>query len=796
MKKKQNFIYIYLLLLPIIDVITSLMTRFGDFRLSLGMVVKGLTLLFSVLYIVIWSKSKWRKKSILYLFILFAYFIIYILCKSEIWLTGNYLNEIMNSFKYFYFIVMLLGVINIFDDYKIDNDFIKRVFLIFSIMYTILLLVPAITNTAFSSYNTDLIGGDNGWFYAANETGAITVLLLLGTTYLLNNKKKWSILCFIPILLSISLIGTKVSYMGMILAVITIIIFNLLINKKEGIISSLLLLLVLIGVCNYSPAMSNLEEHNQRIEDEKKSEIVIPKKLDNYIHNEALARLVKLGLNGREEFFLNNVDIYAETSIEDKLFGLGWSNCDSEETCDYYNKMIEIDYLDVYFRYGIVGFIIYFIPIIYTFIIFFKSKKELQSYYYFIFLLIGLLVSSIAGHVLSAPAVSIYLVLIIYMLNNSYSFKINEKEVTILALHLGHGGVEKYISSLSLMLEDNYDINIISTYKLSKEPVYHFSDKVKITYLIAGGPNKEAFKNAIKEKNILNIIKEGLKSIKILYLRRKRNIKAIKNIHSKYIITTRIFHNNLVSEYANNNIIKIATEHNYHDNNKKYYHKVINSIRNFDYFVLVSKPLLEFYKDKVNAKCVYIPNTIDYLPKEETKLKEDVLISVGRLEKEKGFDDLIDVIKLVKEKKNNIKLYLIGDGSLKKDLNNKIKENNLDNNIIMTGYGDRELIAKYMSKSKLYVMTSHTESFGIVLIEAMSYKVPCIAFDCANGARELLKNNVGILIKDRDKQKMANEIIRLLNDNVKLKTYSQKGYDKCQEFLVDNVKNDWLKIIK
>ena len=101
-----------------------------------------------------------------------------------------------------------------------------------------------------------------------------------------------------------------------------------------------------------------------------------------------------------------------------------------------------------------------------------------------------------------------------------------------------------------------------------------------------------------------------------------------------------------------------------------------------------------------------------------------------------------------------------------------------------------------MKKSKLYVMTSHSESFGIVLIEAMSYKVPCIAFDSANGAVELLKNNTGILIKNRNKEKMADEIIKLLDNKEELKKYSDKGYNECKKYLIDNVKKEWLSILQ
>ena len=374
--------------------------------------------------------------------------------------------------------------------------------------------------------------------------------------------------------------------------------------------------------------------------------------------------------------------------------------------------------------------------------------------------------------------------------------KLKENEITILALHLGYGGVEKYISSLCKMLEKHYKINIISTYKLSDKPAFNFSDNINISYLIDDKPNKEEFKLAIKNKNIKDIFKEGLKSIKILYLRRIKNIRIIKNINSKYIITTRYFHNNLVSRYANTDIIKIATEHNYHNNDNKYIKKLIKSLNNYDYLVTVSNTLKEFYENKIGkTKCIYIPNVIDNLPSKSTDLKENNIINIGRLEYEKGHSDLIDIVYEVKKEIKDIKLHLIGDGSKKEELENKIKDLSLEKNVILTGYLSQKEMEKYLIKSKLFVMTSYTESFGLVLIEAMSYKIPCISYDSADGARELLKGNNGILVKNRNKDDMVKKIIALLKDDNKLNKLSLKGYSSCQRYLLNNVANDWLNLL-
>lgn len=369
------------------------------------------------------------------------------------------------------------------------------------------------------------------------------------------------------------------------------------------------------------------------------------------------------------------------------------------------------------------------------------------------------------------------------------------KKITILCLHLGVGGIEKYISSLSKMLEQNYKIEIISTYKTLDKPAFDFLDKVKIKYLINDRPYKEELKDSIKKLKLISIVKYLFKNAKLLMLKYSENIKIIKSINSDYIITTRDFHNKLVGKYAKDKIIKIATEHNHHNNNSRYIKKVVTSLKNIDYFVVVSEDLKEFYKNKIgDTKCLYIPNVIDNIydkPKYNTNYN---LVSVGRFSKEKAFEDLIEVIGIVKKDIPNIHLNLVGDGKLKNDITNKIESLDLKENIKLCGYLSQSEIKKVMLDSSLYVMTSLTESFGLVLIEANSYGIPCIAFDSASGAKQIIENKE-LLISNRDKEKMAKLIVKLLKDKDKLQAYGKEAYNNCQKYLLVNVKKKWLDLL-
>ena len=74
------------------------------------------------------------------------------------------------------------------------------------------------------------------------------------------------------------------------------------------------------------------------------------------------------------------------------------------------------------------------------------------------------------------------------------------KKITILVLHLGYGGIERAVTTLANTLADDYEIEIISTYKLYKNPFFPLNKKIKVHYLIEYGPNKKEIKQALQNK--------------------------------------------------------------------------------------------------------------------------------------------------------------------------------------------------------------------------------------------------------------------------------------------------------
>lgn len=374
------------------------------------------------------------------------------------------------------------------------------------------------------------------------------------------------------------------------------------------------------------------------------------------------------------------------------------------------------------------------------------------------------------------------------------------KKITILALHLGYGGIENCISNLANSLVDDYEVNIISTYKLYEKPVFKLNDKIKIKYLMTDlKPNKQELKQSLKKLKLITFFKELKKSLKVLKLKKNLMIETIKNCDSDVIISTRDIHNNWLSKYGRDKTLKIGWEHNHHHNNKRYINKVTKSVLGLDYFVLVSKDLTKFYSEKLKdkkVKCVYIPNSINFFPQEKAKLETENLISIGRLSHEKGYLDLIDIFKELHQKYPDSKLNIIGDGPDRKKIEKKIRDNKLEDYIILHGFQEKEYINKYLEKSSVYIMTSYTESFGLVLLEAFAYGIPCVAYSSAEGANEIISDNWdGYLIKDRDENKMIKRICELLSNRNRRLIMGANGIKKAQEFNTQKTKQKWIEII-
>jgi glycosyltransferase involved in cell wall biosynthesis/tetratricopeptide (TPR) repeat protein len=149
-------------------------------------------------------------------------------------------------------------------------------------------------------------------------------------------------------------------------------------------------------------------------------------------------------------------------------------------------------------------------------------------------------------------------------------------------------------------------------------------------------------------------------------------------------------------------------------------------------------------------------------------------INVGRLSPEKGQQKLIEAFVKVYKKNKNISLYIMGQGALEQTLLSQINKYNMENNIILLGHQINPY--PFIKKSDCMVLSSFHEGQALVLLEALSLKIPCISTDIA-GPRSVLEDGYGILCNDDiDSIKVAIE--KFIDNNLEFKAFSSLEYNQ------------------
>lgn len=194
-----------------------------------------------------------------------------------------------------------------------------------------------------------------------------------------------------------------------------------------------------------------------------------------------------------------------------------------------------------------------------------------------------------------------------------------------------------------------------------------------------------------------------------------------------------------------------------------------------------------------NRNTFVIPNT---LPFETSKVKnafEKKIIMVGRIDMNKGYVRAIPIFIYLKDNYPEWEVNIYGDGEEKNNIDNLIELNGLTNvNIHMPV---RNIEEKY-SESSIMLMTSYSEAMPMVILEANSYGLPVVAYEC-EGTRELIKDgDTGFLIKSDDTKSFCDCLSQLIEDAEKMKLFSDASFEYAKHFSKHNVSSLWQKMLE
>ncbi len=143
--------------------------------------------------------------------------------------------------------------------------------------------------------------------------------------------------------------------------------------------------------------------------------------------------------------------------------------------------------------------------------------------------------------------------------------------------------------------------------------------------------------------------------------------------------------------------------------------------------------------------------------------KKNYLLCVGRLEKVKAFHCAIEAFSGIAKEFQNLRLKIVGQGSLEEELKQKVKDCNLDSRVDFEGF-QKDIIPYYLY-AKATILTSLYEGYPNVLIESIAMNTPVVAFNCPGGTNEIVKNGVnGYLVNDQDINDLKSKLSILLSN--------------------------------
>lgn len=730
----KNIVMLIYILLPLVEVITTITKTYTDCAFTFGMIYKTLFLIYGVIYLLFITKEN-KKLNYTMLGIYLLYIIISFFITTSNITLGTIFTKVTILSRFICFPVMVLFLYS----YIKENYISVKVMGISAVIYGLVMLISNITNTAFASYSSGLAKGNSGWFNSGNEISALFSMFLPVLIYLMVNYKK--VIYLIGLILisgALCIIGTKTALIGLMITAIIFLIYSIVCYIKNNnkvfekiVVFATLYIVAISLLIPITPAYVGLTEKLDLAKEDsgEKSEVI----LSSFIYN------------GREQDLKEQFAIYMDAPIKEKLFGIN-DNAKLLTTSGEFN-VIERDFYDIVFIHGLIGFGVFFAPMVVVLLDkLLRCKKEdifnLKNVMLLTSILIGIGVSYIAGHVFLATTVAIFLAYIII------SLSIDEKEYKKIIIYmpkLSIGGMERALINYLNMCKalNNFEVTVVLGYVTDKKLLNELPKNIKVRLLCN---RKWDFTGKLQAG--LNYI------IELLYIMiYNYNIAICYSYHHKVLsVLTRLASKENIL-FMHTDLEGSRTKEEIERLNKKV------SFEKFSTIVCVSekaKKSMENLYPNYKGRLITIYNYINgenilKLSKEACDIKKiDTIsfINVSRhFERAKKISRIIETAHRLKDEGYNFNVYLVGDGENTKDYEKQIKVLNLEDTIHLLGRQNNPY--KYMKQADYLVISSDFEGYGIVIDEAKVLGLVVITTDIAD-AIDMVKDYGQVVDNSKD----------------------------------------------
>jgi hypothetical protein len=214
------------------------------------------------------------------------------------------------------------------------------------------------------------------------------------------------------------------------------------------------------------------------------------------------------------------------------------------------------------------------------------------------------------------------------------------------------------------------------------------------------------------------------------------------------------------------------------------------AITKLDACVVLTEDIQSKYMQAFGKACHVIYNPRSFVSRDKSSLTDKVFVSCGRMIYQKGYDLLLDAFHLYAQKEKEWKLVLVGEGEMRVQLEEKIREYDLEGRVRMVGYKDD--VRPYLLQASAYVLSSRWEGFPMVVTEAFEMGLPVIAYDIP-AVQPLIKDTQeGLLAQPFDAASFADQLLAFAQSTPEeRKKMAQCAIRKAEELSVEKIVKQW-----
>lgn len=363
------------------------------------------------------------------------------------------------------------------------------------------------------------------------------------------------------------------------------------------------------------------------------------------------------------------------------------------------------------------------------------------------------------------------------------------------------GGTERMITEKANYLAEQfgYDVTIITCFQLEKEENFFLlSNKVKQINLVIPFFSQYKYQypsrllrkwqmNKLLNKRINETVKEIDPDILIGVSRFKADFISSIKCRAKKVIECHEAKYNTVYDASEKRIFLSSL---YIKVYRFFYFRAIE--RNADSVVSLTKDDKNQWKRAKHTEV--IPNFSTMPISHYSDCTNKRIIAAGRLAWEKGFGRLIEAWIFVYSRHPDWHLDIFGEGRMYNTLQTLVKIYNAKN---VYFHSVTPNISQEYANSSICAVSSYFEGFSLVLLEAMKHGVPCVAFDCPFGPRNIINDGYdGFLVENGETRLFAERLCRLIEDKELRMQFSKRAIEKAKSFDVDVIMNKWRNLFE